>query len=139
VAGDVRYLIAADAVLFAHALFVAFIVLGMLLIFAGWFRRWSWVRNFWFRLVHLLGVGVVVLQSWLGAKCPLTSWEMQLRAKAGGAIYSGAFIAHWLESLLYYRAPDWVFVAVYTVFGLFVLASWSCVRPRAPCRGGRFR
>ena len=54
---------------------------------------------------------------------------MQLRAQAGEAIYSGAFIAHWVESLLYYRAPGWVFALVYTLFGLLVVLSWFLVRP----------
>ena len=129
-----RYLIAADAILLTHALFVAFIVLGLLLIFLGRLRDWSWVRNFWFRLAHLAGVAVVVMQSWLGAVCPLTTWEMALREKAGDAAYTGAFIAHWLEFLLYYRAPDWVFAAVYTAFGLLVVASWVIVRPRVSSR-----
>ena len=134
-----RYLIAADAILLAHALFVAFIVLGLLLIFLGGLSDWSWVRNFWFRLAHLAGVAVVVAQSWLGAACPLTTWEMQFRAQAGAATYTGSFIAHWLEFLLYYRAPDWVFAALYTAFGLLVVASWVIVRPRAPSWPGRFR
>ena len=103
--------------------------MGLLLICVGMFRNWSWVRNIWFRVAHLLCVGIVVLQSWLGIICPLTVWEMAFREKAGDAVYSGSFVAHWLESLLYYRAPDWVFVIVYTVFGTLVLASWFVVRP----------
>jgi hypothetical protein len=54
---------------------------------------------------------------------------MALREKAGVEAYSGSFIQHWLQSLLYYNAPDWVFIALYTGFGSLVLASWYLVRP----------
>ncbi len=124
------YLLAADALLLTHVLFVLFVVGGLLLIFAGKIRSWAWVRNPLFRLVHLLAIGIVVLQSWLGLICPLTTWEMALREKAGEAIYTGSFIAHWLEAILYYSAPDWVFVTLYTAFALLVLLSWLWVKPR---------
>jgi len=70
------------------------------------------------------------LQSWLGAICPLTVWEMNLRDMAGDSVYEGSFIAHWLQTLLYYRAAEWVFVLLYTLFGALVIASWYWVRPR---------
>jgi hypothetical protein len=130
------YLIAADAILFAHTLFVGFIVSGLAFILVGTLRSWAWVRNPWFRYAHLAAIGVVVLQSWLGAICPLTTWEMAFREKAGDAVYSGEFVAHWLESILYYRAPQWVFVVCYTVFGLLVAAAWYWVRPRRFVKGG---
>ncbi|MDX1555935.1 MAG: DUF2784 domain-containing protein [Xanthomonadales bacterium] len=124
------YLLAADAILFVHAGFVAFVVFGLVLILLGGAFRWNWVRNPWFRWAHLAAIGVVVLQAWLGMICPLTTWEMALRAKAGDAVYAGTFIAHWVESLLYYQAPPWVFTVVYTAFGALVVASWFWVRPR---------
>ena len=124
------YLVAADALLFAHVLFVAFVLFGLLIILLGGWFSWQWVRNPWFRLVHLVAIAVVVLQSWAGLICPLTTWEMQLRHKAGDAVYAGTFIAHWLEKLLYYQAPAWVFAVCYTAFGLVVVLSWFWVRPR---------
>ena len=124
------YRVAADALLMLHAGFVMFVIVGLLLVLIGHWRGWGWVHHFGFRLAHLLAIGVVVLQAWLGAVCPLTSWEMSLRARAGDATYPGAFVAHWVEQLLYYRAPDWVFVALYTAFGALVAASWIWVRPR---------
>jgi hypothetical protein len=131
------YALAADALLVAHALFVVFVVLGLILIFAGKFLSWQWVRNPWFRVTHLLGISVVVLQSWFGVICPLTVWEMELRAKAGMTAYEGSFITHWINVLLYYQAPPWVFVVCYTVFGGLVLCSWFLVRPRAFSAGFR--
>jgi hypothetical protein len=133
---SVVYVIAADAILFTHALFVGFVVFGLLFILLGKLRSWAWVRNPWFRYAHLAGIGIVVLQSWLGAICPLTTWEMALREKTGGAVYSGAFVAHWLESILYYRAPEWVFIVCYSVFGALVAATWYWFRPRRFIRGG---
>jgi len=124
------HLIAADALLFAHTLLVGFIVFGLVFILVGRLRSWTWVRNPWFRYAHLAAIGVVVLQSWFGVICPLTTWEMALREKAGEAVYSGAFVGHWLESILYYRAPEWVFVVCYTIFGSLVAAAWYWIRPR---------
>ncbi|WP_375192287.1 DUF2784 domain-containing protein [Marinobacter sp.] len=123
------FLIFADALLILHTLLVAFVILGLVATFVGYFRGWQWVRNVWFRMAHLLVIAVVVLQAWLGVVCPLTSWEMALRAKAGQAGYEGSFIQHWLQSILYYSAPDWVFILTYTVFGALILASWFVVKP----------
>ncbi|MCU7813178.1 MAG: DUF2784 domain-containing protein [Candidatus Thiodiazotropha sp. (ex Notomyrtea botanica)] len=124
------YSLAAITILVTHVVFVVFVVLGVILIFVGKFLSWQWVRNPWFRVVHLLGIGVVVLQSWFGIICPLTTWEMDLRSKAGETVYEGSFITHWLNELLYYQAPSWVFAVIYTVFGGLVLYSWFLVRPR---------
>ncbi len=121
--------VAADTVLVVHFLFVLFVVFGLLLVLAGKPLHWQWVRNRWFRVTHLAGIGIVVLQSWFGMICPLTIWENQLRAKAGEAVYEESFIAHFLNELLYYTAPPWVFILCYTVFGALVIASWFWVRP----------
>lgn len=125
------YLLAADAVLLVHALFVAFVVFGLVLILAGGGLHWVWVRNPWFRVTHVAAIGVVVVQSWLSVMCPLTNLEMEFRNRAGETVYPGSFIGHWLENLLYYEAPAWVFVVCYTVFGALVVASWFWVRPRS--------
>jgi hypothetical protein len=127
---ELLFLLASDVILFGHVLFVVFVVFGMALILAGGFLKWAWVRNPWFRVVHLAAIGVVVLQSWAGVICPLTTWEMALRERAGAATYSGSFIAHWLESILYFQAPAWVFAVCYTAFAAVVVASWFWIRPR---------
>ena len=127
---EVLLLVLADAILVLHVSFVVFVVLGLVIIYIGYWCDWGWVRNKSFRIAHLLAIGVVVLQSWLGAICPLTIWEMKLRHMAGAATYSGSFIQHWLHTFLYYDAPDWVFIVVYSLFGAVVLLSWFLVRPR---------
>ena len=124
------YLLAADAVLMLHALFTAFVVFGLVLILVGKALRWAWVLNPWFRLAHLLSIGVVMVQSWFGVICPLTTLEMALRARAGDAVYTGLFLAHWIEQILYYRAPPWAFAVAYTLFAAAVVGSWYWVRPR---------
>jgi hypothetical protein len=121
--------VAADLILLIHTLIVAFIVLGLILIFTGKVLSWAWVRNPWFRITHLLSISIVVIQSWFGAICPLTTWEMKLRSDTGNARYEESFIAHWMNALIYYEAPVWVFTVCYTVFGAAVIATWIWVRP----------
>ena len=122
--------IAADLLLVFHASFIAFVILGLIAVLLGGVLSWSWVRNRRFRVVHLACIGIVVLQSWLGMICPLTTLEMGLRREAGDPTYSGSFVAHWLSELIYYEAPWWVFVTAYTAFGALVVLSWFLVRPR---------
>ncbi len=120
----------ADLVLVTHVAFVGFVIVGLLLIVCGGFRKWQWIRNPWFRLAHLAAIGLVVVQAWFGVICPLTTLEMWLRRQAGDEAYGGTFIAHWLQKLLFYQAPPWVFVVCYTVFGLVVVGTWIGFRPR---------
>lgn len=127
---ELLLLLLADAILVVHVLFVCFVVFGLVAVYLGYFLNWLWVRNLSFRLLHLLAIGIVVLQSWLGVICPLTIWEMALRKEAGAGTYADSFIQHWLHQLLYYTAPDWVFILLYSAFGLLVLVSWFLVRPK---------
>ena len=124
------YLLAADIILIMHVLFVAFVVIGFLLILLGKFRGWFWIRNPWFRLAHVAAIGVVTVQSWFGVMCPLTILEKALRLRAGEVVYTGSFISHLLETILYYNVPMWVFTVCYTLFGAIVVASWLWIRPR---------
>ena len=123
-------LLLANAVLVVHVGVVAFVVVGLLVVVAGNLKRWDWVNNAWFRVAHVAAIGIVVAESWLGFACPLTTLEMWLRSRAGDASYGGGFIEHWLQQLLYYNAPPWVFIAGYSVFALLVLATWWYFPPR---------
>lgn len=120
----------ADAVLALHVGVVLFVVGGLLLIWVGRWRGWRWSDAWWFRLAHLAAIGVVAAQAWLGIVCPLTTLEMWLRVQARGPVYAGGFIEHWLQRLLYWQAPPWVFVLAYTTFALLVAATWVLWPPR---------
>lgn len=124
------YALLADAVLALHAGVVVFVVGGFLAVVAGNLLGRRSVNAMAFRVAHLAAIGVVVLQSWLGQVCPLTVLESWLREQAGQTTYAGSFIAHWLERLLFYDAPPWVFTTVYTLFGLAVAAAWWIFPPR---------
>lgn len=127
---DYSYQFLADLILLLHVLFVAFVVVALLLIIVGGFRQWLWIRKRWFRIVHLVCILVVIVQSWAGLLCPLTTLEMWLRGQAGSVQYDGSFIQYWLGHFLYYEAPGWVFVVVYTGFGLLVIITWVGFPPQ---------
>lgn len=120
----------ADAVLISHVALVLFVVGGLVVVVAGNLFRWQWVNLLWFRLAHLATIAVVVAEAWLGVVCPLTTLEMWLRSKANAVTYDGGFIAHWLQALLFWEAPSWVFTAAYTTFALAVVAAWWYFPPR---------
>jgi len=120
----------ADVIGIAHALFVLFVVGGQALILAGWGLGWRWTRNVAFRIAHLAAIGFVVVQQWLGAMCPLTAWESELRRQAGAQGYQAGFIADWLDRLLYYSAPGWAFTLVYTLFAALVVGTFVFYKPQ---------
>jgi hypothetical protein len=124
----------ADLIVVFHATYVSFIVFGLVLILLGVVLRWGWVRNFWFRSLHLVAIAIVVLEVLIGMSCPLTDWEKQLRKMAGEGSYTGDFIGHWAHRLIFYQAPPWVFTILYVSFGLTVLAAFVLAPPRWPAR-----
>lgn len=124
-----RHQLIADTLLALHVLFIGFVVLGLVLILLGMFRRWTWTRNPWFRSLHLAAIGTVVIQSWLGIPCPLTVWENYFREKAGETAYPAPFIEHWLHQLIFFQAESWIFTLCYSLFGGLVLATWYFAPP----------
>ncbi len=122
----------ADVIVVCHVTYVTFVVFGLAAILLGIAFRWSWVRNIWFRAIHLITIGIVVGESLVGVKCPLTVWEAQLRKIAGQTTYTGDFVAHWAHRLFFFRAAPWVATLIYTLFGLAVLVTFFLAPPRRP-------
>ena len=124
------FLLLADVVLVLHFAVVVFVLGGLLAVFVGNMLHWQWVNALLFRATHLLAIGVVVLQAWLGQLCPLTILESWLRRQGGEAAYTASFIEHWLQRIMFYEAPFWVFTLAYSAFGLLVLAAWYYFPPK---------
>jgi hypothetical protein len=124
------YQLLADAVLLLHFAVIVFVVGGLAAVLVGNAAGWRWVNDWWFRLAHLLAIGVVVVQSWLGQHCPLTILESWLRVQAGAQAYQQSFIEHWVQRIIYYDIPLWVFTLVYTAFAALVVLAWWRYPPR---------
>lgn len=122
----------ADALLCLHLGIAAFIVLGQLAIVVGGFFGNRAVRNFSFRLTHVLLILFVAGETLLGKRCPLTHLEQYLRLRAGQTGYSESFTQHWLAPLLYIDAPPWFFAALHGIAALVVVGSWWLVPPDWP-------
>lgn len=118
------YQILADWVLAVHLAVVVFVVGGALAVVIGNRIAWIWVNHWRFRLAHLAAVVVIVLHSWLGQLCPLTVLESWLRLQASAQAYEKSFIEHWVQRLIYFEAPFWVFALIYTVFAAVVVLMW---------------
>lgn len=117
---------AADALLVLHFAIVVFIVGGLVLVWLGAALRWRWVRNPWFRYAHLGAIAFVALEAIIGMTCPLTEWEDALR---GGA-RAESFVGRWVRHFLFYRAPEWVFTALYVAWTAATLVTLRLVPPR---------
>lgn len=102
------YALLADLVVLLHLLFILFVVAGGLLVLRVPALAW----------LHMpcLAWGVFTIVS--GSICPLTPWEVDLRLAAGQAPYSGTFIAHYIEPIIY---PPGLTRGQQIVFGLLLL------------------
>ena len=116
----------ADAILVVHFGIAAFIVFGLLSVWAGAALGWRWIRNRWFRYLHLAAIAFVALEALLGVACPLTVWEDMLRGGAGPE----SFVARWVNRLLFYQAPQWVFSAAYVAWTAATIVTLYFVPPR---------
>ena len=114
----------ADLVLVLHATVVLFVVGGLILVVVGNAKGWHWVNATWFRGAHLVAIAVVTLQAWAGVVCPLTTLESWLRFQGGSPGYTASFIEYWVQRLLFYQAPIWVFTLLYSTFAAAVAATW---------------
>jgi uncharacterized protein DUF2784 len=116
----------ADAILVVHALFVLFVTGGLVATWIGIAAGARFARNHWFRGVHLAAIAFVVAESLLGYACPLTVWEDALR----GGLQPGSFVGRWMQRLLYYQAPEWLFTLAYGLWTAATLLTLWLAPPR---------
>lgn len=113
--------VAADVVVGVHLLWIVFIILGAL---PG--KRWLIVRLF-----HLASIIFSLLLQTFGWICPLTHLEVWLRQQQAKALgYSGSFIAHYLEEIIYLDAsPIHIFIGTLVVIALSLVLYQPWRRP----------
>ena len=121
----------AETVLFAHLVVIAFNALGLVVIPVGAWLGWRIVRIAWLRLLHLGSLAVVAGQALAGRACFLTIWQNRL---TGGASSLPPLVMRWIDGLIYWNLPLWVFAGLYTAVFLYVLAL-SLLVPFWPRRG----
>lgn len=117
----------ADLLVVLHLGYALFVVVGLVLIWAGRFLSWDWVRWPAFRIPHLVCTVIVPLEALAGLLCPLTDWENRLRLAAGQPTEEIGFIARLVRDILFWEAPAWIFTLVYVAFGMLVLATFFAV------------
>ena len=112
--------ILADAVLLTHAAFVAWVVVGVLVV-------WRWPR---LAALHLPALAWAIWIEASGRVCPLTPLEVSLRREAGESGYTGGFIDHYVGGILYpaglTREAQWTMAGLLVainvvVYGLLVV------------------
>lgn len=119
----------ADGLLVLHALFVVFVV-------AGGFLALRWPALGW---VHLPAAAWGAVIEFAGFTCPLTPIENAWRRAAGGRVYEGGFIEHYVTAALY---PAGLTRPTQVALGALVLGVngwiyWAVWRRRHPLPAGR--
>jgi hypothetical protein len=117
----------AAIVLAIHLGVIAFNVAGLVVIPLGAKLGWRFVRIRWLRLLHLGSLGVTAVQAALGRNCILTVWQSALSGEAPQPL-----ITRFVNSLIYWPLPIWVFTAAYVAAFVYVLALWRLVPPLSP-------
>ena len=119
----------ADVVVVVHLAFIAFVLLGGLLV-----MRWRKVA--WVHLPIAAYGAAIEIWRWI---CPLTPLENELRHRGGEAGYAGGFVPHYVLPVLYPAklppAAPWVLAGIVLVLNIGLYAA-VVVRWRHEKRGG---
>lgn len=117
----------ANAVAVLHAAAVLLMLTGSLLAL-------RWPRVLWLHVP--LALAILALYA-TGSDCPLTTWELALRAEAGEPGYRGGFIGHYVTEPLGFpiEAPStqagiYVVAFLPNVVGYALLVTWTAAPPR---------
>jgi len=113
------YKVATDVVILIHFLWIGFVILGFPVTL--YFNSAKW------RLFHLAAVILMILMQVTRTICPLTYLEGWL--KSGGSVkevYPGAFIAEWVERLIYVEdmTLEKIMYATMAYLVLILLSFW---------------
>jgi hypothetical protein len=109
----------AALILAIHVSIIAFNLFGLIAVPLGAWRGWAWIHRPMWRLLHLLSLAVVALQAALGRACFLTLWQS---AAESGQSAPEPLIMRWVNALVYWPIPLWVFSLIYLAIFAYALA-----------------
>ncbi len=124
-----NYCFLADLIIALHLAYAGYVLFGYLLTLLGLAFGWRWIRNFPFRLSHLICTVLVGLEAAGGIACPLTVLENYFLRLAGSPGYERSFIGNLMVRLLYYEAPEEYFAVIYIAWTLLVVLTYVLAPP----------
>ncbi|MGO9146498.1 MAG: DUF2784 domain-containing protein [Desulfomonilia bacterium] len=119
------YRVLADAVVYLHFAFILFVILGGIFVI---FRP----KILWLHIPCVIWGMVIELAGFI---CPLTPLENYLRVQARQTPYSGDFVIHYIEPVIY---PEGLTRELQIVLGLVVVIvnafvyAWLFLRKKRP-------
>ena len=106
-------------ILAIHLSIILFNVLGLVIIPIGAWKGWRFVHAPVLRLLHIASWAIVALQAALGRPCFLTDWQSTLE---GGSDAAEPLVMRWVNGIIYWPLPIWVFSVIYLLAFGYVLA-----------------
>jgi hypothetical protein len=118
------------AILALHVAVILFNLFGLIAVPIGAVCGWRFVRIGWWRVLHLVLLAVVAGQALWGRACILTLWQAAL---AGAGADRTPLIARWVDRVIYWPLPLWVFAMLYVaIFGYALVLFWLVPVRRQP-------
>lgn len=121
----------AEFVLAVHAIIILFNLFGLVAVPLGGWRGWRFVRIVWWRALHVVAMAAVALQAVAGRACFLTLWQDALSGQGPGRT---PLIMGWVNRLIFWPLPLWVFATAYVVLFAYVIVLWWVVPPLWPAQ-----
>jgi Protein of Unknown function (DUF2784) len=125
------YRFLADFVVTTHLAYILFVLFGTLAILLGGWLKWAWIRNRWFRRIHLAAIALVAVQAIFGWTCPLTTWEKSLRCAAGQLSHDRSFIGYWAHQLVFVDLDESVLTICYCLLAAATLLLYWGIPPQS--------
>ena len=118
-------MILSEIVLLLHFSIFLFMILSFILIPYGYYKNWEWVKNIYFRSIHLILMGIILIETILGFMCPLTILENFLRAnKKIDNIFSKI-----IHQIMYWDFTNYQFIILYLLSLSYIIFLWFFFRP----------
>ena len=118
-------IIFSEIVLLFHFCIFLFMTLSFFLIPLGYYQKWEWVKNKYYRLIHLVLMGIIFIETILGFMCPLTILESFLR----NDIEINNKITQIIHQIMYWDLPTYQFIILYLLSILYLIFLWFFLKP----------
>ena len=114
-----------EIVLLFHFCIFLFMILSFFFIPLGYYQKWEWVKNKYYRLIHLILMGIIFIETILGFMCPLTILENFLRNN----IEINNKITQIIHQIMYWDLSSYQFIILYLISLLYLVFLWFFFKP----------